>query len=296
MDKVKVGDKVRVVRPLGTEGKYKKGDVLTVRIVCESGIAVEETDMALLHREYELYEPIKVGDTVTLIDNFYNHEKFKADSRRIRKQIASLRNTELEVKDINKHNNRASTGKIDYSIPIELLEKVYGVDLVDDGLNAEWIATGVVDDSVVKGAVEPKKGDLFRVIGNKGTWNMFNIGDEVTFSGRINNDDFECQRGKHITQWVSPCDLAPINHRHTPEQIAEAQRIIGEIVAGFKKGQCFLIRDESEKELTIRYTAETADDMHTITAHCSPHDEFNRTIGIMVALCKATGRKLPDWI
>jgi hypothetical protein len=67
-------------------------------------------------------------------------------------------------------------------------------------------------------------------------------------------------------------------------------------VAGFKFGQCFYIRDESGKDLTIRYTAEEADGIHTITAHCSPHDEFNRTIGIMVALCKATGRKLPDWV
>ena len=270
---VKIGDKVRVVNPWGTQGQYKKGDVLTVRMVAESGIAVEETYRVLLHDEYEPYEPIKVGDTVTLIDNFYDHEKFKGDKRYIRKQIARLKGKKFEVKYITLPHSRVSTGEIDYSIPIELLEKV---------------------EQLPK---EPKKGDLFRVIGNDGH-RFHSVGDIVEFKGEFGDRSYTTYCPKTgRTQFVHITDLEPYTvHRHTPDQIAEAQRIIGEIVAGFKYGQCFYIRDESDKELTIRYTAEIADGMHTITAHRSPHDEFNRTIGIMVALCKATGRKLPDWV
>ena len=229
----------------------------------------------------EFIEPIKVGDTVTLIDKPWETDVWKGMDRFYKKYFMKLKGTIWTVEKIrigyfnSNYDCDDSQNGCPFIVPLDLLRKV--------------------DGDVIKGMDEPKKGDLFKVIGNKGTWNVFNIGDEVTFSGLIKNDDFECHRGKYI-QWVSPCDLAPIKHLHTPDQVAEAQRIIGEIVAGFKFGQCYYIRDESDRELTIRYTAETADGMHTITAHCSPHDEFNRTIGLLVALCKATGRKLPDWI
>ncbi len=229
---VKVGDKVRVVNPTKTGGYYKKGDVLTVSDRCQWGIAVKESSTPLLHWEYELYEPIKVGDTVTLIDNFYEHEACKAEPRIRRKSIASLDGDVFNITHINLSNRASTTSGIVWSIPIDLLRKV------DDGIN----------------------------------------------TGR--------------TQFVHKTDLEPYDgiHRHTPEQVAEAQRIIGEIVAGFRNFECFFIRDDSDRELSIYYTKEVRDGMHTITAHCSPHDEFNRTIGLLVALCKATGRKLPDWI
>ena len=174
-------------------------------------------------------------------------------------------------------------------------------------LESEYLAGADLDDGVIKGMVEPKKGDpvtsfkrgkkyvYSKELNERGTgvsyhWHDMCDGKEV---------DVTSESGGSIgsfyilPQW---CYEIPTLHRHTPDQIAEAQRIIGEIVAGFKFGQCFYIRDESDKDLAIRYTAETADGMHAITAHCSPHDEFNRTIGLLVALCKATGRKLPDWI
>lgn len=246
---VKVGDKVRVVNAWEGESVYKNGDVLEVialsKLVTGSvwvrtekpsdhGVSfcdreISEPYAYLCSSEYEPCEPIKVGDTVTLIDNFYNHEKFKAEPRIRRKSIASLDGDVFNITHINFSNRASTTSGIVWSVPLDLLRKV---EPRLDGKNFSYLCI-----------------------------------DEITTL-----------------------------HRHTPEQIAEAQRIIGEIVAGFKFGQCFYIRDESDRELTIRYTAETADGMHTVTAHCSPHDEFNRTIGIMVALCKATGRKLPDWI
>lgn len=40
--RAKVGDKVRIIKPWMTNGRYKKGDVLTVRIVDGAGVWVVE--------------------------------------------------------------------------------------------------------------------------------------------------------------------------------------------------------------------------------------------------------------
>jgi hypothetical protein len=233
---------------------------------------------------------------VTLIDNFYEHEKFKREPRDQRKDIAKLKGRVFKFIAISILGDRAiHDTDCRWPIPLELLRKV------DDGINGGWIITGMV---------EPKKGDpvtsfkpgkkyvYSKELNERETgpstigfqWHDMCDGKEVDVTSKSRGSIGSCVI---LPQW---CYEIPTLHRHTPEQIAEAQRIIGEIVADFKFGQCYYIRDESDRELTIRYTAEEADGMHTITAHCSPHDEFNRTIGIMVALCKATGRKLPDWI
>lgn len=88
-----------------------------------------------------------------------------------------------------------------------------------------------------------------------------------------------------------------VNKRiYTYPEIQEAQRIIGEIVAGFRWGEGFVVVDRSERELTIHYTSRSLDSFHTFTAKCSPNDKFDKTIGTMVALCKATSRDLPEFV
>ena len=308
---VKVGDKVRVVNAWHSGGQYKNGDVLTVEQTLGNSIITKEASRLLLSSEYELYEPIKVGDTVTLIDKPWETDVWKGMDRWFNHGIMRTKNSSWTVININKGHYGGkyidcddSPNESPWKIPLELLRKV------DDGINAEWIATGVVDDGVIKGTVEPKKGDpatsfkpgkkyvYSKELNKRGNepstvsflWHDMCDGKEVDVTS-----EFRGSIGSFviIPQW---CYEIPTLHRHTPEQIADAQRIIGEIVAGFKFCQYFYIRNESDRELTIRYTSEIADGMHTITAHCSPHDEYNRTIGLLVALCKATGRKLPDWV
>ena len=243
---VKVGDKVRVVNPIQSCGHYKKGDVLTVSFWCNEGIKTKESNTALLHREYELYEPIKVGDTVTLIDKPWETDVWKGMDRFYKKYFMKLKGIIWTVEKIrigyfnSNYDCDDSQNGCPFIVPLGLLRKV------DDGKKIEQTIS--------------------------------------TYAQHVVNLARDCFT-KH-----------PVIHRHTDEQIAEAQRIIGEIVAGFKFGQHFHPHGESDKELTIRYTAEPLDEFHNITAHCSPHDEFNRTIGLLVALCKATGRKLPDWV
>lgn len=218
---VKVGDKVKS-KVYGHGVIEDDGDKLVGARFDSGSYRVYRKDdwsSTLEDDSIEFIEPIKVGDTVTLIDKPWEHSLWAKLPRNYKKEYITTKGKTWSVERVYNGVDPLSgecafpTGGSRYIIPLDLLRKV------DDGIN-----------------------------------------------------------------------------RHTPEQIAEAQRIIGEIVAGFTEGDYFYIRDESDKELSIRYTAETADGMHTITAHCSPHDEFNRTIGLLVALCKATGRKLPDWV
>lgn len=80
-------------------------------------------------------------------------------------------------------------------------------------------------------------------------------------------------------------------HSYTAEQIAEAQRIIGELVVASRYEEGYEILDDENKKkcwVIMGYNA--------YTAHCSEGDEYNLYIGIMIAMCKANGRKVPDWV
>lgn len=217
---------------------------------------------------------ISVGDTVKLIDKFYEHESFKSDERWIRKQIASLKGKEFKVKYISLLADRASTDKIHYTIPIELLEKVEELPKV------------------------PKPGDLFKVVGNTSPRHFFDTGDVVRFAVISDSGSYIYDRSDGRRQRVSPSDLEPFTtkHRYTADQIAEAQRIIGEIVADMAWHQqiAFALVDGNIIALSWKNRYENTKEV--FEAKCSPHDEYNEAIGKMVCLCKATGRKLPDWI
>ena len=234
---------MRVVNPWHSGGQYKNGDVLTVEQVLGNSIITKEASRLLVSSEYELYELIKVGDTVTLIDKPWEHSLWAKLPRNYKKEYITTKGKTWSVERLYNGADPLSgecafpAGGSRYIIPLELLRKV------DDGINAEWITTGMV---------EPKKGDLFRVIGNDGH-HMHSVGDVVEFlevASELSYETYCPKTGR--TQFVHKTDLEPYDgiHRHTPEQVAEAQRIIGEIVAGFRNFECFFIRDESDKELS----------------------------------------------
>lgn len=80
-------------------------------------------------------------------------------------------------------------------------------------------------------------------------------------------------------------------HSYTAEQIAEAQRIIGELVVASRYGEDYaILDDEKSRKCWVHYGCKT------YTAYCSEDDEYNLYIGIMIAMCKANGRKVPDWV
>ena len=280
---VKVGDKVRS-KVYGNGVIEDDGHKLVgVRFDGGSYRAYIKDDWSstLEDDSIEFIQPIKVGDTVTLIDKPWEHFLWNTLPRDYRKEYIKT-----------KGKTRSIEGFYDGTYPIA------GVRCAFPASESRYIIPIELLEKVEELPKEPKKGDLFRVIGNDGH-HFHSVGDIVEFLEVASERSYVTYCPKTgRTQFVHKTDLEPYDgiHRHTPEQVAEAQRIIGEIVAGFKYGQRFYIRDESDRELNIRYLAEEAVGMHTITAHCSPHDEFNRTIGVLVALCKATGRKLPDWV
>jgi hypothetical protein len=290
---VKVGDKVMIVSGGGSHVGYENGDVLEViafsarnqkdiyvRILKDVGYTGRAADRPicqpfafLIEPEYEVVKEmpkaeIKSGDKVKLIDRFYEHDAFKADSRHIRKQIASLNGRELEVKDICKYTNRASTGKIDYSIPVELLEKVEpdspvfeaGKSYVFDKTLLEWKPRPDSWESDIDGkSVEFIPGDT------KGSVSFYLVDREW------------CRESKH---------------RYTDEQIAEAEQIIGSIVASLPDWDTFFFRREGSE--TMIYASGNANKQNS--AKCMETDEYNQTIGRMIALCRHVGRPLPKWL
>lgn len=219
---------------------------------------------------------INVGDTVKLIDKFYEHEAFRSDIGWIRKQIASLKNTQFIVKDIYLSTNRAVTGKIDYTVPVELLEKV-------EELPAKTISDEIEDlieafAEVVKPVVEMITEFVKRLVEVYGV-------DLVEISKRID-------QGMSFQEAIESIS----KHRYTDEQIAEAERIMGEIVAdmAWRHQITFALVDGNIIALSWRDRYENT--KKVFEAKCSPHDEYNETIGKMICLCRAAGKKLPDWI
>lgn len=100
------------------------------------------------------------------------------------------------------------------------------------------------------------------------------------------------------------------------EKIKEAHRIIGEIVAGFKPNQtCLFNCIEEDRTIQVLYINNASTSIsykpyyHRIselrlhgyeviskTAICAPNDEYVEVIGKMIALCRAVGRDLPEWV
>lgn len=238
---------------------------------------------------------IRKGDIVKLIDKFYKHEAFKKLVRYHRKDIANQSGKELKILDIN-------CGQVSYSakddglwtIPIELLEKVEELPKV------------------------PKQGDLFRVVSNTSPLHFYDTGDVVRLVMISSSGCYVCERSDGRNQHVHPGDLEPYaesaherlervstvfaewkhggcknpaKHRYTDEQIAEAERIIGEIVASLPDWNNYAFSRTGRR--THMYINNQTAKKHAV---CKETDEYNQTIGRMIVLCRHVGRALPDWL
>lgn len=215
---------------------------------------------------------IKIGDKAKLIDKFYEHEAFKKLERCERKDIANQSGKALTVLDFYFGRARYSGESVGrYKIPIELLEKVEEL---------------------------PKPGDLFRVIGNSGVPHYFENGDIVKLVQPYDwTYDCICKgyckyHGGVYNQVIRISDIEPYTkHRYTDEQIAEAQRIIGEIVASLPDWNNYAF--SRHDDITFMYENDQLTDRG---ARCFKTDEYNQTIGRMIALCRHVGRPLPEWL
>jgi hypothetical protein len=276
---VKVGDKIKIVNAKLSSGEYKNGDVFTViGVLLSDNVFVKEHDVIIWPIEYDVIKEkpkteIKSGDTVKLIDKFYEHDAFKELSRDHRKDIANQAGKELKLTFV-------CDGRVCYtaenqgakSIPIELLEK------------AEQL---------------PKPGDLFKVIHKGIGYHHFEIGEVVEFikdetsMGMYLLRGYSKDRNEVCDQVLYRSDIEPYTkHRYTDEQIAEAEQIIGKIVASLPDWDTFFFRREGSE--TMIYASGNANKQNS--AKCMETDEYNQTIGRMITLCKHVGRPLPEWL
>jgi hypothetical protein len=220
----------------------------------------------------EFIPNIRKSDKVKLIDKFYEHDAFKELSRDHRKDIANQAGKELKLTFV-------CDGRVCYtaenqgakSIPVELLEKVEG---------------------------KPKPGDLFRVIGNSGVTHFFENGEIVTLVQPY-DWTYDCickgyckRHGGDYDQIIRISDIEPYTkHSYTADQIAEAQRIIGEIVASLPDWDNYAFSRTGRR--THMYINNQTTKKHAV---CMETDEYNQTIGRMITLCKHVGRPLPKWL
>jgi len=108
----------------------------------------------------------------------------------------------------------------------------------------------------------------------------------------------------------------PQKHRYTEEQIAEARQITyDELFKVWRGGGCqaihfvemqpddFSHQDDDDRRfkgkprtLCTKIRSYSGAKLQRTHAFCAPNDEWTPEIGRMVAICKMTGRKLPDWL
>ena len=105
-------------------------------------------------------------------------------------------------------------------------------------------------------------------------------------------------------------------HRYAPDQIREARQITyEELFKVWRGGGCqaihfvemqpddFSHQDDDDRRfkgkprtLCTKIRSYSGAKLQRTYAFCAPNDEWTPEIGRMVAICKMTGRKLPEWL
>lgn len=230
--KVKVGDKIRIIKPWMTNGRYEKGDVLTVRIVYGAGVWVVENDWYIDQKEFEVItDEIKVGDKVTLIDRPWEWDGWAQLDRKRRCAYSEMIGEEIEVLNIYRSPSfpelkgipSANTGV--WFIPLAILRKIEPGGLPFD-----------FEPEPVKEEIKYRNGTVGRYSGGKFRPVAFKDGDlikrlEDAHDGFwplwVRESDGLCQRCKD--GWVEPVKAEPKRVPMTDEphpEIKEGARFV----------------------------------------------------------------------
>ena len=103
----------------------------------------------------------------------------------------------------------------------------------------------------------------------------------------------------NLIKGITPISIKENKHSYTAEQIADAKQIVSDILLnacrrGWQVSYGF---HNNEDVIWARYVIPEKHPMGEYhVAKCSETDEYNPYIGIMIALCRANGRKVPDWV
>ena len=314
---VKAGDKIRIVNAWMTNGRYKNGDVQTVKSVSQTGgIRSVEVGVYVSKKEYEVItDPpaIKVGDKVRLIDKPWESEVWGKLDRQRRAAYGKMIGKDIVVSDIYlspaifelRGIPCANTGV--WFIPLALLERV------ED--KAAWPVKDERKAMEDRPYPEIKEGAQFVVLDPE-LWGHIKAGDLVTLQ---KNDGTRCPfftapDGRVIAIWwelLAP----PSKHRYTPEQEQEARDIVYRLMMGLPcinvvKITCLqehfldpIDRINRDKPHTVARLLGTFGNPKPMwseekraVSFCQPNDEWADDIGRMVAICKLLGEPLPKWV
>ena len=90
----------------------------------------------------------------------------------------------------------------------------------------------------------------------------------------------------------------PVGAKATPERIEKARRFAKLLLLDCFDREISVVFYVTEHSKTIKADLSYGipHENKSATAKCTPEDEYNVWIGRAVALCKAVGRELPDWL
>jgi len=179
--RVKVGDRIKIINPWMTNDRYKKGDVLTVRSVGCAGVWVVENAWYIDRNEFEIItdeiitDEIKPGDTVTLIDKPWEWDGWAKLPRPLRLIYIRLMGKEYALEKVMNsvkisYLQNTICADIDglYIVPLALLRKVEPVKLPFD-----------FEPEPVKQQIKYRNGTVGRYSGGKFRPVAFKDGDLI---------------------------------------------------------------------------------------------------------------------
>lgn len=252
----------------------------------------------------------KEGNTVQLKGKFYDEPSFKRLDRFNRKYISSLAKRRLKITHIFISCEEIITVYDEISnnsahVPVAILELAHPKTQI----TGAWFDE--CDDKFIpptpRKQIEPKL--VLRI----GAWAVpvvdlkqlsrdpakfekgvpFQI--ENIFGGAYSGDTFLTRQGEVRGIRLSHCKLLPDYkpmRKWTLEEIMYAKAFLGEFLTSRQLRLSYKNYENSRRGEEIVLTV---GDKRGI-ARCCPTDDWNYYIGSMVAICKATGRPLPDWI
>mgnify|MGYP007069473121 CR=1 FL=1 len=224
------------------------------------------------------------GDKIKLKKDFYKEENFKELVRSSRKSIAELVGKILTVKSYGYVSN-------------DLLHVTIGGE-------GDYVILTSVAEPIAKPATREKRkaveGEYVKIVKplmaiGYGEDAVFEVG-EVCKNGFLVKDSEDKLYISDSEYVVIPAPEfnvpAPALRTWTQEEIQEAKDIVLDILFSETR----VLKIEGKDIIKTGDPIFSAYGGKRYTARCSEHDQWNFWVGKMVAMCTASGRKLPDWV
>ena len=295
--KVKIGDKIKIVNSVMTEGQYQNGDVLTVKELCAyKCVYVEEFTRPMVDQsEYEVVkEPIKeppMAKTVKKIRLVDGHIRLsESDEVKIGDKIRIVGAWGADGKYKNGDVLTVKTVLVQLIVLVEEFEE-------------SFICKNEYE--VIKEPANVKVGDKIRIVGAIMMGDRYKNGDVLTVRKVIYQDIVFVNEFEHPCICKSEYEIVkePVcvqkKHIYTNDEEDEANYHTKQLLAdAFDQGlsitwYVYIILGTVKCKQGLGYPGKVEKED---VATCSDNDEWSEPIGRMVAISKLMDEPLPDWV